>query len=198
MFILAKKILWHTSLWLGRLAYGKKYIQGRHFEFGNDGWKWVYKGIWFQKILGFNRRVPWPCAPFLHIGKPDRIHFHPDELNNFQSPGLYLQTNGGDIYIGKDAMIGPNVGIITANHDPVNVRGHVSGADVVIGEACWIGMNTVVMPGVVLGRGTVVGAGSVVTRSFPEGRCLIAGAPARLIKTYPSHSTALEEGSQES
>nr|WP_283244199.1 DapH/DapD/GlmU-related protein [Luoshenia tenuis] len=51
-----------------------------------------------------------------------------------------------------------------------------------LGEKCWIGMNSVVLPGVTLGPHTVVGAGAVVTKSFPEGYCVIAGNPARMIR----------------
>lgn len=51
-----------------------------------------------------------------------------------------------------------------------------------IGDKCWIGMNSVILPGVVLGDNTIVGAGSVVTKSFENGHCVVAGNPAKLIK----------------
>jgi len=91
--------------------------------------------------------------------------------------------------MGHGIMIGPNVGIITANHDLMNPNaGHQSGRDVVIGKNCWIGMNAIILPGVVLGDHTIVGAGSVVTHSFPEGWAVIAGNPAKKIRdlTKPS------------
>jgi acetyltransferase-like isoleucine patch superfamily enzyme len=56
------------------------------------------------------------------------------------------------------------------------------GKDVIIGKKCWIGMNSVILPGVCLGDHTIVGAGSVVTKSFPDGNCIIAGNPARIIR----------------
>jgi acetyltransferase-like isoleucine patch superfamily enzyme len=52
--------------------------------------------------------------------------------------------------------------------------------DVVIGRACWIGMRSIIMPGVVLGEGCVVGAGAVVTKSWPAGT-VVAGVPATAI-----------------
>lgn len=57
------------------------------------------------------------------------------------------------------------------------------GKDVVIGSNCWIGMNAVILPGVVLGDRTIVGAGGIVTKSFPNGHCIIAGNPAKIIRT---------------
>lgn len=51
---------------------------------------------------------------------------------------------------------------------------------VLIGEDCWLGVNTVVMPGIRIGRGAVVGANSVVTRDVPP-YSIVAGAPAKPI-----------------
>lgn len=171
---------------LGPLFYDKQYLRGRHFGNNGQGWIWVLKGIWFQKLLGFNRGIPWPTSPHITISNYKNIAFHPDDINNFQSPGCYLQNFSATIVIGKGTYIAPNVGIITANHNPMNLDEHLDGQDVVIGEVCWIGMNTVILPGVILGPHTIVAAGSVVTRSFPEGHCLVGGVPARTIKKYNS------------
>ena len=56
------------------------------------------------------------------------------------------------------------------------------GKDIIIGKKCWIGMNSVILPGVVLGDHTIVGAGAVVTKSFVDGNCVIGGNPARIIR----------------
>ena len=58
----------------------------------------------------------------------------------------------------------------------------MSPEDIVLGEQCWIGMNSVILPGVKLGIHTIVGAGSVVTKSFEDGFCIIAGNPAKIIR----------------
>lgn len=113
-------------------------------------------------------------------GLDERIKFHPNDFHNFISPGCYFQTLGGEIHIGSNTFIGPNVGIITANHDLNNIQSHASGLDVKIGSNCWIGMNSVILPGVCLGDNTIVAAGSVVNSSFKEGYVLVAGSPAKL------------------
>lgn len=51
-----------------------------------------------------------------------------------------------------------------------------------IGNNCFLGMNAIIMPGVVLGNNVIVGSGSVVTRSFPDD-VVIAGNPANVICT---------------
>lgn len=178
---------------LGALAFDTRYLVGRHFEQTTIGWRWVLQGIWFQKVLGFNRAVPWPITPTSRVQNPRNIRFHPDDLNNFQSPGCYFQNFAGKIELGRGTYVGPNVGIITANHDPDDLDEHLEASDVIIGERCWIGMNVVVLPGVVLGAGTIVAAGSVVTKSFPEGNCVLAGTPAKVIRFRKAQGSGLLE-----
>lgn len=50
-----------------------------------------------------------------------------------------------------------------------------------VGENCFIGGRSLILPGVEIGDGCVVGAGSVVTKSVPAG-CVVAGNPARVLR----------------
>jgi len=172
---------------IGGLFFDRHYLKGKYFDCDLRGWTWVLRSIIWQKIFGFNRHVPWPVSPFIKIGNPENIKFDVDDISNFQSFGNYIQCSwsenvGGKIYIGKGTRIAPNVGIITVNHNPQNLDEYMEGKDVIIGAKCWIGMNSMILPGVELGDHTIVGAGSVVTKSFPEGNQIIAGNPAKVIR----------------
>jgi acetyltransferase-like isoleucine patch superfamily enzyme len=138
--------------------------------------------MWFiQKILGVNRHAYWPVHCTSRIVGHNNIYSGIETCPGYM-PGCYVQ--GIDrIYIGDYTQIGPNVGIITANHDLYDNRMHFGGQPVTIGCYCWIGMNSVILPGVQLGDFTVVGAGSIVTTSFQQGYCVIAGNPAKIVKT---------------
>jgi hypothetical protein len=177
-----KRVVVWFSRAVGGMFFSREYLTGRWFDQRSMGWKWLWRGVLFQKILGFNRRVPWPCSPFITISNARKIVFHPDDMNNFQTYGVYFQNFKGSITIGKGTYIAPNVGIITSNHVPGKLSSHAPGKDVVIGKACWIGMNSVLLPGVVLGDNTIVGAGSIVTKSFPEGDMTIVGNPAVILR----------------
>jgi acetyltransferase-like isoleucine patch superfamily enzyme len=172
-----------------RVLYDKKYLDSRFFKnkyfgIGAIGWKWVISDFWGRLILKTNIGVPFPISPKIAVINPDNIHFDMNDLNNFQGQGKYFQAIGtGHIYIGKGSWIAPNVGIITTNHNVSDLSQHLEGKDVRIGELCWIGMNSVILPGVELGSNTIVGAGSVVTKSFANGNCVIAGNPAKVIRT---------------
>ncbi len=137
--------------------------------------------MWFmQTVLGFNRGVYWPVHFTSNVSHWRRICVGVDVSPGYSS-GCYIQGIGR-IYIGDYTQIAPNVGIISANHSLYNTRHHDSSEVVRIGAYGWIGMNAVVLPGVVLGDFTIVGAGAVVTKSFPEGYCVVAGNPAKVIR----------------
>lgn len=95
-------------------------------------------------------------------------------------PGCYLQ-GAGSIRFGDYVQLGPNVGILSANHNLYDQRKY-NEAPIVIGDYSWIGMNSIVTAGVTLGPRTIVAAGAVVTKSFPEGFCVLAGVPAKVVK----------------
>lgn len=167
---------------IGRLVYPSKIFKSRWFNKMTEyGWEWVSRGIYNQKIRGINSQIPWPVNPTQSVGNPNNIQFHVDDLNNFQMTGSYFQSFG-NIIIGRGTYIAQNVGLITANHDFNNLDSHLSPKDIILGDNCWIGMNSVVLPGVKLGEKTIVGAGSVITKSYEEGHCIIAGNPAKIIK----------------
>lgn len=146
---------------LGKLAakfagYENKYLTGKWFTKENHyvGWNWV-----FQNARPFRRsKTPWPVSEHSRVVGAKNIVFHPDDLNNFQHFGCYFQGKG-QIKIGYGTYIAPNVGIITANHNVQNLDTHMPAKDVVLGDHCWVGMNSVILPGVVLGPQTIVGAG---------------------------------------
>lgn len=142
----------------------------------------------FRRLLRQNASVPWAVHHTSTIHCPEKIvkgkGVYPGD-----SPGVYINAING-IHIGDYTNIGPSVGLISANHDPVNNSVQVTAGMISIGKHCWLGMGAVVLPGIALGDFTIVGAGAVVTKSFPEGYCIIAGNPASIIK--PLNKSACE------
>jgi len=102
---------------------------------------------------------------------------------------VYINVNctfldGGQINIGDDCLIGPNVQILTINHaisPKERLKKHNYAEDIHIENNVWIGAGSVILPGISIGSGTVIGAGSVVTKSV-QSNCLFAGNPAKKIR----------------
>jgi acetyltransferase-like isoleucine patch superfamily enzyme len=133
-----------------------------------------------RRLLRQNAGVPWAIHHTSTIHSPEKItrgiNVYPGD-----SPGVYINANNG-VTIGDYTNIGPNVGIVSSNHDFIDNDIQVQAAPIIIGRHCWLGMGAIILPEVVLGDFTIVGAGAIVTKSFPEGYCVLAGNPARIIK----------------
>ncbi|SEN29401.1 transferase hexapeptide (six repeat-containing protein) [Terribacillus saccharophilus] len=177
-----KKIFISLSRLIMPIFYDKKYLKGRWFDHSPKGWRWCWRNLFMQKIIGYNRKVPFPVSHRNIVGNPRNLIFSPNDLNNFQNYGCYFQNYEGQITLGEGTYIAPNVGLITQNHDIHDLDSHVKAKNINIGSGCWVGMNSMILPGIILGDNTVVGAGSIVTKSFPEGNCVIAGNPARILR----------------
>lgn len=137
----------------------------------------------FRKIFRQNSSVNWAVHYTSVVIHPEKIK---RGVNVFpgDSPGNYIQAKNG-IEIGDNTNLGPNVGLISSNHDFSDNLKHTIAKPIKIGKNCWVGMNAVILPEVELGDNTIVGANSVVTKSFPEGYSVIAGNPAKIIKQLP-------------
>ncbi|CAM1511801.1 Fc.00g093140.m01.CDS01 [Cosmosporella sp. VM-42] len=99
------------------------------------------------------------------------------------------------VTIGDRTKFGPGVSIFAATN-PTAVQGrrdHIDySKEVSIGSDCWIGGNTVILPGVTIGDGVTVGAGSVVTKDIPR-YSIAVGSPARVIRKVERVSEILQK-----
>jgi maltose O-acetyltransferase len=92
----------------------------------------------------------------------------------------------GEVAIGDNVMMGPEVLIYSRNHRfddptvPMIDQGFAQSKPVVIGDDVWIGARAVILPGVVVGARSIIGAQAVVTKDIPQGS-IVGGNPARVI-----------------
>ena len=121
-------------------------------------------------------QIVWLNGDRIELG--DRVSF------NF---GCFVNGFGGLVFH-DGANIGPYCMLHTANHnfdDPdrsVTEQGWQDAGPMEIGRNAWIGMGSIVLPGVRIGEGCVIGAGSVVTRDV-EDFTVAAGNPAKAIRS---------------
>ena len=114
-------------------------------------------------------------APIIEMGK-----------NSIINVGCFLDGSA-KIVLREYVRIGPYVKILTGTHTYRNsvIRRGPGCRDinlpVTFERGCWIGVGSIILPGVTIGEGCIVAAGSIVTKStFPNG--LYAGNPAVRVK----------------
>jgi acetyltransferase-like isoleucine patch superfamily enzyme len=132
-----------------------------------------------QKILRINGRVPWP------VNFRSRVLYHRNIfIGNRSAPGwshgCYIQGRNG-LIIGNNLRMGPNVGLISANHSTDDYDKWDKTEPIIIGDNVWIGMNSVILPGVKIGNNVIIGANSLVTKDIPDN-VIAVGNPCKVLK----------------
>jgi len=102
------------------------------------------------------------------------MNIHPTA--EFSLSAKFDRTFAKGVHVGAYSYIAFDARILC--HD--RTRGLYT--DTVIGENCFIGGQSLIMPGVTVGDNCVVGAGAVVTKSVPP-RSVVAGNPAVILRS---------------
>jgi acetyltransferase-like isoleucine patch superfamily enzyme len=95
----------------------------------------------------------------------------------------------GLIEIGADVLTGDRVFIGDTYHDfrapdvAVGQQQMVDPRPVRIGRGAFLGIGSIILPGVTIGENGYVGAGAVVTEDVPA-RCVVVGNPARVVRRW--------------
>jgi len=93
------------------------------------------------------------------------------------SPFSFIdKTNAAGIYIGDKTFI--TRGVVILSHDFCRSISCITK----IGKNVFIGVNSVVLPGITIGDNVVIGSGSVISKDIP-GNCIAAGNPCQVIKS---------------
>lgn len=126
------------------------------------------------------------CGEKFHINQPFRCDYGCNVYigENFFANFNLTILDEGEVHIGDNVFIGPNVSMYTACH-PLNPEERNTGVEwaepITIGDNVWIGGSVTILPGVTIGNNAVIGAGSVVSKDIPAGS-LAVGNPCRVIR----------------
>ena len=132
------------------------------------------------------------CKLFKKVG--ERVYIEPNFTCEFGKNitlgnDLYINfgctlLDCGQITIGNNTLLGPNVSMYSANHSldsEERINGALIPEPITIGDRVWIGGGSTILSGVSIGDDSVIGAGSVVTKDIPSG-VVAAGNPCRVIR----------------
>ncbi len=99
------------------------------------------------------------------------------------------------IEIGDRVTIAPRVQVLAHDASTKRELGYTRIARVSIGNDVFIGMGSILLPGVHIGDKVIIGAGSVVTKDIP-GNSVAAGNPCRVIETYEDYISKRRESTR--
>jgi len=139
-----------------------------------------------RTLLGFPQklRIKWLIKNGLRLGS--NCYIAPSVLIDATFPWL--------ISIGDNCHLTYNVMIIAHDASTKNYMGYTKIGAITIGNNCFVGAGSIILPSVHIGDNVIIGAGSVVTRDIPSNS-VVAGNPAKLInmtqKLVDLHSSRL-------
>lgn len=90
------------------------------------------------------------------------------------------------ITMGDRVTLAPRVHILAHDASTWHFLGKTRAANVTIGNDVFIGVSSIVLPGVSIGDRVVIGAGSVVTKDIPSNSVAV-GNPAHVICTLDAY-----------
>lgn len=97
-------------------------------------------------------------------------------------------SSSSSIVIGCNCDIAPEVYIGTGTHEITpeckRIGDKESSGDIMIGNGCWLGVRTVVLPGVSIAPKCIAAGGAVITRNVNEPMVMVAGVPAEIKKRF--------------
>ncbi len=134
--------------------------------------------------LGNNVFININCT-FLDGKREDKRISEGKQADNQKVEPDFITNNHGEIRIGDDCLIGPNVQLLAVSHDiePIKrLKRYNYIESIIIGKNVWLGGGVIVLAGVTIGDNSVIGAGSVVTKNVEEN-CFYAGNPAVKIRS---------------
>ena len=170
---------------LRQLIYSIFKVFYKKYTPNNESIRWLVISFFFQKIIGINRFVPWPVHFTSHVEAHENIYSKTELVG--EAIGSYIDGRNG-IFLEENVWIGPNVSIISQDHNENDYTKYVDSKPIIIRKNSLLLANCVILPGVELGEHTIVAAGAVVTKSFLEGNITIGGVPAKIIKKLDNYN----------
>lgn len=128
-----------------------------------------------QKVIRYMRRFTKLKAREILIRKELMLK------NVFVGRGVLIDpTYYWLVSIGENSVITNGVTILAHDGSTRNLARYTKVGRVLIGKNTFIGVKSIILPGVKIGDNVIIGAGSVVTKDIPSGS-VAAGNPAVVI-----------------
>lgn len=118
-------------------------------------------------------------AKSIGVNMNGKVYIYGDPYKMF-STEPWLITLGNNVHITEDVLF------VTHDGGTLIFRQYVNDLEItkpiVVGNNVYIGVRSIILPGVTIGNNVIVAAGAVVTKDVPDN-CVVGGVPATIIKS---------------
>lgn len=112
---------------------------------------------------------------------------------------IYIKEWGSEpflIELGDNVTVTSGVRFITHDGSTClvfddNMQRYQRYSPITVGSNVFIGINSIIMPGVTIGSNVVIGAGSIVTKDIPSNS-VVVGSPARVVSSFDSYKNKIQ------
>lgn len=117
----------------------------------------------------------------INIGKRVQINMNVNFLDGFYP---------GQICLEDEVSVAPFVSFVADSHPNNSILGMefnlAKSGGIVIKNGAWIGVGSVILPGIIVGKAAIVGSNAVVTKNVGD-YTIVAGVPAKIIGDVRVH-----------
>lgn len=130
-------------------------------------------------------------AKYIGVNIKGKVHIYGNPIDMFSTEPWCI-TLGDNVHITRDVLF------VTHDGGTLLFRDRVPDLEItkpiVVGNNVYIGVRSIIMPGVTIGNNVIIAAGSVVTKDVPDNS-VVGGVPARFIKTAEEYFEKIQKES---
>jgi acetyltransferase-like isoleucine patch superfamily enzyme len=118
-------------------------------------------------------------ARFIGVKMGQNVHIYGNPLLMFSTEPWCIKL-GDNVHITRDVLFVTHDGgtlLFRDRYPSLEIT-----APIIIDSNVFIGVRSIIMPGITIGKNCIIAAGSIVTKNIPENS-VAAGVPARVIKS---------------
>ncbi len=130
-------------------------------------------------------------AKYIGVNMGENVFIYGDPISMFGSEP-WIITLGNNVHITREVLF------VTHDGGTLLFRNQIPDleitAPITVGNNVYIGVRSIILPGVTIGDNCIIAAGSVVTKDVPDNS-VVGGIPAKFIKTSADYLEGIKSKS---
>ena len=148
----------------------------------------IFKKIYFTTLSKLNHTK---FAHKIGVNMGENVHIYGDPMHMFGTEPWCI-TLGNNVHITREVLfVTHDGGTLLFRHLIPDLE---ITAPITVGNDVYIGVRSIILPGVNIGNNCIIAAGSVVTKDVPDNS-VVGGIPAKYIKSSTEYLEGIKKKS---